>query len=202
MLIYPYKEGKNWEDVFNVCLDKYLLPSRVYFDCHGELCVSLKKDDKFQALIPDANRLEEIFYLAGEAEFSPKKSWQRPVKDIIKEGLESSKWFPLCLIDFENKKVSSYIDYKIIDECFVEIGFLFSSPQYRASLKTRFLFLLILLRFFDKNIIACSVEGKFPKWLYKAYGFSPVKIIEGDRVDGANTVYYERRANSIVNAFK
>lgn len=128
----------------------------------------------------------------SQINFLEKRSWTKPLSDMVYEGLLRGKWNGIgCFI--ENSELMSYCDYKIHENGPIEIGVCFTKDQYRgrglAKLMLQFLItcnpnqeITIGTAECNMNMISCIEQT----------GFQEETRVPNDRVNGVASIHYKR----------
>jgi len=153
-----------------------------------------EKRAAFQRVAIGPSRHAEVRNLIERGNFVPKFTWDRPITDMVIEGLSQSKWSGVGLCAADGNLVS-YLDFRDRGTE-VEIGSCATDPRYRNKHLMSELFSELILRYWDRNITVGTYESNSAmRTVFAKFGFSQVAE-RADRVDGQRSLYFSRRAGS------
>jgi RimJ/RimL family protein N-acetyltransferase len=144
----------------------------------------------YELLSLNADYYQQIKLLANKVIFLPKISWDKTADEMIIDGLKSKKWIAIGFVDYDSKKIASYLDYKIRDDT-IEIGFCMTDPEYQLQkLMSKLFDYLIFQKYKNYNFKIGTYEGNNSMIaVINKYNFK-LEEKKKDRIDGRNTLWY------------
>lgn len=125
--------------------------------------------------------------------FLPKRTWPKNLYEMALDGLIGHKWIGIGIFDAENNLIP-YLDYKHVAPYKIEFGICCTDKSYRGhGYMTQLLQYVI-----DKNLNCDFTIGTYEGndamiHCIKSVGFEEDYLVDGDRIDGRNSIHYIRK---------
>lgn len=136
---------------------------------------------------------DRVMDLARKVNFLPKNGWRSTHAAMIRDGLDRGIWHGIGVMAPEDGALLSYLDYRMMPDGAVRVGFCMTDPSERGRGHMQRLINTLVRRHFDRAMDVSSHErnGAMLKILAR-HGFTETRRVAGERINGEASVYLDR----------